>query len=1291
MSANSDHFDLILRSISGKHVLLSAPVSVEAVLKAATESPFFFAAESVKVVLDGRLVHLHEYLASLPPTEVASSDNDSTAGHFLSPAAVQSARRGERRSRSLRSYKDVNNNTVVPLSTAANGGDLSLLIYGVPKRVSAMLSAKDSAEPHAAGHAAATLPLPAPNAAAAPAAAEAAEPDAKTPRQHASATSSSSTAGTAAVAMSPPPPPAPLPYPHSPVGLLELSKLCTEYEGRNLYSLASLFQTAPNGFYEHPTMRFMSYQVRTNPAVLRPMMQQVQTSSPEFFQWIEEHPQTFLSALNGTESATVQMLHDHLRLLTLEALAGHPPSGAVPTRRKMMLELNGNNGTRDVIELEVLLGGDQPSSSSDSNRDADDDDGNEEDDEDDMSGGTESADALDGYEVFEEDAQYRTAEDEIRETFATLLEAELLNRILDLEEANGDEDNHNDGDGEQTTRQTSEGVVTAGGADGDEESKRDAAGPTAAPHDAEVDEIAPGSELAAADRGIGQMPIPIAASPLGAADTSRRDCSTEQNSNTVSTVVAPSDPTTASSRNPLAPPTEEAGDAAETKEKLPAPSVLGGFIHEMEIAIGAWRANAEPSIAQEVHELIHVTREQLFAELIDCLTSDGDAGAFFALLLSGSTFFAHAEEFYVQLDEQGVRGNAFSEATTLSVPACAYSAALGRLLLCEVSHLYSCRGAPSLSSAASLLAHPTMRWLNANGPNAMLAELLRGCRAQRGVMVWYASHYFVTSVGKTIQTIAYILGGSEESQRLISLRRLRFSSKVHRQDEMRCCLERIITAEEESGRVSDGLRREWTTLTQLLYKQMVRPIVKDLPTPHMTSFPLYICDSRHLPLPVELKQKALGIDVNGAAPATEQLSCSRWWPAYCDEQRNSLCLDKWCTVTLERPWNLLWAANTAEAEEKAENVVLLLEDVDTPQPFSFKLRETFASLLPLQEYGATVALHQKSVQRCTALLYEQRGVEWGLHNTASPSPLPLAPPQPLTTQSCSDLSPYVVGELHVVDLSVSSAAPPVVHVASLRRHSVHLATIFRNFSSAVPTTSDAAATTFLSSLLSKIRQHPIIPIAAAVRYAALKTMRDNDAPWRAVEYSVADFGGVVPSLETAAAAALAAAAAASRRPSLASRTSQEESRKAVDDVFLPMPTVPRERRLSATRPVSALRSRSSPRSSTGDSAAAAMEEAARRRYARTHALDELYEMMLGSLMEQQPSGEAAVLDHLIQFVEVSQKPMRDAVEERQSAASPTHGSGDGGALSLPPLAVQRPHPPSGERKGSGRPPFQRFM
>jgi hypothetical protein len=1338
-----------LRSISGRSVTLPFPVTFSAVFAAAVAPPFCFTPESVKIFEAGRLVHLATYIKQ----HSSEGDGGGGGGGFVDASAYTVAAAAPSSPLAAHVSGGVAGRTGTSASEAVSGGlaaahsapgrggggaARTLMVYGVPQRAKAprghvCTDAVQKASPSASGGGDGGL------------AAQRSGPFGGTTTWAASAACLSSglhTSGNgnaphtarhlvkdrAAVKRSVTR--GPLPYPHSPDGLLELAKAVSDPDADAGESddLISLFHGVPQGVYNHLTMRYISNKVKGNLVTLQAVMEQIYSVAPVFYAWVEANPQKFLSALNRDGERSLQQVRDQLRVLALQAVAGQM-SGDGPSRRVMMLEVNTRDGTPDVYQVEVQVG------------DFDDDD--DDDMDDDSSSGS---DSLYFAETEQDDEQDFLVEEEEEDVDVT-------------DDRGGDTDATESEHNSAAEEHERDGVVLTDGAGEEREPHRGAIllSPAAAgtgtgsslPSKGSAEVIGGGAGgAAAADTAFSVCPGGFTATPspppgsfparswrpsaspsarIGGAAAVARSAATD----------AASQPSELDAGHAPADAADEAGAGPHEDARL---ARLRGESAAVETLRNQYTRQGDDLTALRMHQAIMALRPQFFAlagevcsSISAALSSSSSSSSSSSRAASGGKegekaiqygallrrvvqcacdFFGVAEEFYAQLEEEGVRTSVFGPAPQESLAAWAAVAALSRLLMCDVDTagqeavvVGSAGGVVAgprrvgalraLRHDTSLWSSPALHWAFTRSPEELLAAVLQLCRQQRAVMVWYSSHYLVKAVGKTIQTMAYIFGGTEEAQQPVVLQRLKITSKAHKSDEVADTLREMLASSSSTG-VPDAARLQWLALMRLRYQQLVRPIAGDLPTPHMTSNTLYVCDTRHVLPPKESLEDRSSSGTHAAAVAatTTLDSAARWWGGYCDD-RSTMCVDKWCLAATLRPWNAAMASENARDTGAVEKTAVRLmrsraDDVNE----SGSIDSSLSVILPVEQIiedeasTSSATAPTPAAARHTVVLYEQPHISSTAaaagHSDKSAAASSAVP---------GGLSPHFVGDIHVID-AVSTTASSV-RLAGGALVSPHLATVVRNYH--LPEA--AHRSLFLRQFFEMFARHPQIPAAAAARHAAMTSASANDAPWLVCEYVLLDYGGAIRSLTTS--SSFATPASTEKHSVHAARGVEGET----NEDFIRMPCVPLGRRLSEPRPVSVVsrtRSNSQPDSDGGRTApptatTTAEEDAVKRQYARTHAIDELYEMMLGSLLEHQPTGEVNVLDHLVSYLEASEGVMQTKVQRRQAAAAA--GVDPSAVPVVVPVAktagaaatgsFAAPQPPSNTRHTTGRPSFWR--
>ncbi|CAJ1993439.1 hypothetical protein conserved [Leishmania donovani] len=1275
-----------LRSVSGKSLLVTPPVTLATVLTVATGPPFSFTPESVKILLHGRIVRLLQYQKQ-HGSDVFKLPLDASA--YTPPRTIAKCE-----------------NSVALASSSSSGAEFkaeprSVIVYGVPQHIRATASA-----PHTGAQEPAALSTPF---------AEAhgkSLPISTSPRvgqQECSDSTCTTIAATPTTAKasrraslmrlpvnSPTaratPIKGPLPYPHSPDGLRELDKICAEFDSDDDEDLITLLQGAPPSIYNHPTVLYMSNKVKGDLVILQAAMEQIARVSPVFFDWIVENPQRFLSALNRGGERSLQQVKDQLRMLAMRAMADQM-SGETPSRHVMMLEVNTRDGSPDVYQVEVQVGdfsdASTPSDSLTPNSLADNNSAEEE--------KGDGEDSVNTDDEMEENDTAASSVDAFAEDGGVAEGTE--------EEEEGDE-RHRGAILLPSTPGPLEEAPSAYPPSGTVPSPDRAVTGAMLSHGGSVTKA---EERASAEER--ELPLtPSNPADAVAAGVARRSFPPLPSTSSAAARSTPLD-VAASPASPAVSPHEDS-DAEDVR--------LSGLRKELEHVDSLtqqWAHQATNDAAHRAHAAISKLRRDLFTVLNDLITTSSTPasslrsfGDVRRLAVLACNFFSAAEEFYVQLDEQGVRSSVFGETPQDSVAAFAAVAALSRLLVCDVDAAVERQlqeGTPGLSRVGALRSvrhihsireSPALRWTTAEGPEKLLMALLQLCRQQRAVVLWYSSHYVLKEVGKTIQTIAYILGGRGEGQQTVSLQRLKVTSKTHKQDEVADCITALSDALADTGTLSDAMRCQWFTLMHSRYQRLVLPIEKDLPAPHMTSDPLYVCDTRHV-----LPPKG-----SGAHPDTlhgTMDSAARWWAGYCDD-RHTCCADKWCLALTERLWNIVTAMENAAAEVTAENVVLVLtgDGTEASAANSPSLEAAVRGWLgditwiPVDSVVApSVATAStslsRSVARHSAVLFEQ---VWP--PAEAKDGIAAADPSS-SVAGVHGMLPLFSGDVHMVDVAaVAAGHRPVLELAGGAALPTYLATVARNF--VLP--ASAREQIFVRHLFGMFAKYPRIPVAAAVRDAALANARCQDSPWLVSEYVLYDYGGALSTFTDAdekADTAVAVGAAVTTKPASSTAAAAlpspmtDPSAECASDTFVRMPSVPLGKRLSTPRPLPPTQRR--PVRATLRSQLARAQAAAgamsKRQYARSHAVDELYEMMLGSLLEHRPTGEANVLDHLVHYVESSQDAMRGRVYKRRAEAAaaaaaqkvahstkPSHSAVGGGS------SCTQPQPPGGKPNSFAR-------
>ncbi|CAJ1012550.1 putative XPC-binding domain containing protein [Leishmania naiffi] len=1271
-----------LRSVSGKSLLLPPPVTLAAVLKVATAPPFSFAPESVKLSLHGRLVRLLQYqkqhgedLLRLP-LDASAYTPFRAATKCREPA--------------------------VPASHSSSGTEfkvepLSVIVYGVPQRIQAPGSAPYPGVQKPGTHSIPFLgaaeksltmttfsqiePL---KSSPSTCTSVAATSTAATASRRASLTRSLAKTPMACVAVIK----GPLPYPHSPDGLQELGKICAELDSDDDDDLITLLQGAPQSIYNHPTVLYMSNKVKGDLVVLQAMMEQIAQVSPAFFDWIAANPQKFLSALNRGGERSLQQVKDQLRMLAMRAMA-EQMSGETPSRHVMMLEVNTRDGSPDVYQVEVQVGDFSDAST--------------------PSDSLITTSVMDNNSVEEEkgdEAESMHADEEVEDnnTAVSIIDAssEDSEVAVDTEEAEEENELHRGAILLPSTAGLLQTPLSSQPPPDAVPLANEAAGNVMLSHGSSVTVA---EEKTSTEEGGAPFTLspPADAAPVGIAHSSFPFLSPTPSAAVRSTSL---DAAASPASSAVSPQDNDAEDARllGLRQKL----------QQVNSSMEQWARQATSDAAQRTHTAIAELRGDFFTVLNDLITSSTTPASFSEscrdvrrLALFGCHFFSLAEEFYVQLDEQGVRSSFFGETPQDSVAAWAFVAALSRLLVCDVDAAVEQQlqqqqqGAPgphregalrSLLPTTSNEACPVVRWSTTEGPEKLLMALLHLCRQQRSVVLWYSSHYVLKEVGKTIQTMSYILGGTEEAQQTVSLQRLKVTSKAHKQDEVADCITTLSDALTQTGTLSDTMRWQWFALMRSRYQRFVLPLEKDLPAPHMTSNPLYVCDTRHVLPPKD------GDALSDASHGTID-SAARWWAGYCDD-RHTCCADKWCLAMTTRLWNVVTAMRNTAAMATAERVAVVLtgDGAESNAANSLSLEASVRDWLghitwmPVDSVVAPSApiaseSSSSSVARHSAVLCEQ---------VMSPAEAKDEAGVALNLSSVAGVHgmlPLFRGDVHMVDVAaVGAGQRPVLSLAGGVALPTYLATVVRNF--VLP--ASARASIFSRHFFGLLAKHPRIPMAAAVRDAALANARAQDSPWLVSEYVLFDYGGALSTFADAYAQAHAAApvqvavameGVSSTTPAALPLPTTAPSADSVSSKFVRMPSVPLSQRLSMPRPLPPTQRR--PVCATFRPHLARATgidgELAKRQYARTHAVDELYEMMLGSLVEHQPSGEADVLDHLVQYVEASQDVMRGCVCKRQAevaaavsekgtqGTTPDHAAVAGGSTH------SKPQPPGGKR------------
>ncbi|GET93142.1 hypothetical protein, conserved [Leishmania tarentolae] len=1273
-----------LRSVSGKSLLLNPPVTLATVLKVATAPPFSFAPESVKILLHGRIVRLLQYqkqhgsdLFKLPLDASAYTPSRTTAkcGSSVFLASPSSS------------------------GTESKAEPRSVIIYGVPQRIRATASElytgaqEQQAIPTTVADASGkSLPL---STSSVPGSKEGSDSTCSTVVATPTTAKISRRASMMRVPMTSPTSrvaanKGPLPYPHSPDGLHELGKICAALDGDDDDDLITLLQGAPPSIYNHPTVLYMSNKVKGDLIILQSMMEQIARVSPLFFDWISENPQRFLSALNRCGERSLQQVKDQLRMLAMRAMADQM-SGETASRHVMMLEVNTRDGSPDVYQVEVQVG--------------------------DFSDASTPSDSLSTTSLAE-------------------------NNSVTEEEGDGEDSVNTDGDMEERGTAASSFNTSAEDAEEEEEEEEEephrgaivlsnTPEPLEAPRSSHSrSDTAPSPECAVAGAMVsygGGVAVPGESTLPEERGLSCTPSVQEEavSPRSIRRSLPPLSPTSSAATRPTS--LEVAASVTSPAVSLPEDNdaeemwLLGLWkqLQFVDSLTQQWAHQATNEAAHRTHTAITELRRNIFTVLNDLITALPTSASLLLsfkhvrrLALLACDFFSAAEEFYVQLDEQGVRSSVFGEAPKDSVAAGAIVASLSRLLVCDVDAVVEQQlqqqqqGTPAPGGVGALLslrhinsisASPALRWTTAEGPEKLLIALLQLCRQQRTVVLWYSSHYAVKDVGRTIQTIAYILGGREEAQQTVTLQRLKMTSKAHKQDEVADCIATLSHALAEAGTLSDSIRAQWFTLMRNRYQRLVLPIEKDLPTPHMTSDPLYVCDTRHVLPPKD----------NNARPDTSRgtmYSAARWWAGYCDDRR-TCCADKWCLTLTERLWNVVVAMENTAAEVAAENVARVLTGVigDRSGEDSTTLEASASEWLdditwiPVDRVVASSAAKSStslsaSGARHSAVLFEQ------VRDHALVKDETAAVRHPSSVSGVHGMLPLFNGDVHIVDVAaVEVRERPVLELAGGATLPTYLATVVRNFVLPAP----AREPIFLRHLLGVFAKHPCIPVAAAVRDAALASARCHDSPWLVSEYVLFDYGGALSTFVDAVAKADAVTAvSADAKTKAASPTTAEGPpssmpdplTECVDDNFVRMPSVPLSKRLSVPYPTPPTHRRPvrTPLHSQLTRAQAITDEAGKRQYSRNHAIDELYEMMLGSLLEHRPTGEADVLGHLMQYLDSAQDAMRARVHEKkaevaaaaaQKAANttkPNHPAVDGDR------SRTKPQPPGGKSNSFAR-------
>ncbi|KPI89235.1 hypothetical protein ABL78_1658 [Leptomonas seymouri] len=1324
MASSSESF--ILHCISGKSVTLPFPTTFKGVFEAAVAPPFSFVPESIKIPTRGGVINVLRYLKQHP------NDKD---GGFIDASAYTVADTAI--STGLRTPESRSLSPSSSAARSASGGrrgsfKRSLIVFGVPRRVKAWLNGTPAEGPPKASSSAAVSPASCAHICAS-ASATAKEFTAPASALHTSSPHGTSTAVVPARPFKGRPSAKrnqmrdPLPYPHSPDGLLELAKAVSDPDpsADDDDDLISFLQGAPQRVYNHPTMSYISHKVKGNLVTLRAVMEHIYRVAPVFYAWIEAHPQKFLSALNRVGERSLQQVKDQLHLLALQAAAGQI-SGEGPSRRVMMLEVNTRDGTPDVYRVEVQVG-----------------DFSDDDDDDDSTSASESLYYVSVEQSDEQDYEEQEGEeDEVVDEHEC--DASSMESITDLGDSKEDEA----GD-EGVAWDHKSAKVAADGADGERDEgqllaeehvegdgephrgavllspvERADAAPKQTPNDAVPSDHDDGAAAAIATTSSPSSAPQNASAdttPLFPASVPVRTWRTSTSLSPTSCSAATQPPASPLVVNAL-PELTAAGAAPTAVGDVPAApredarlAQLREGAHAVDLLRREYTRQGDDLAAQRTHHTITLLRPEFFAtvgEVCNAISSSASAeeaerqGALLRRVVRcACDFFVTAEEFYAQLEEEGVRASVFGPSPQESLAAWAAVAALSRLLMCDVD-MAGQEAVAGIAAAAvagprrigalrslhtvnSLWSNPAVHWALTRSPEQLLASILQLCRQQRAVMLWYSSHYLMKTVGKTIQTMAYVFGGTEEAQQPVTLQRLKMTSKAHKSDEVADCLAGLfaVTAsspntgncgDQGGSAVPSSWRRNWVSLMYARYQQLVRPIECDLPTPHMTANTLYVCDTRHVLTPKE--------NMDGRNRSTME-SAARWWAAYCDD-RNTMCMDKWCLAVTMRPWNAALASESAEHPGAVERTAVHL----VSQTGNLKTGEVTTAflqgILPTEKVvtgAASTSSPFATTARHTAVLQEQAVAQ----SAALSADTQL---DNLNKSSTHGLSPHFIGDIHIVDVTSRMEADPSLAVntrlAGGAEVHTHLATIVRNY--LLP--SAARRSVFLPQLSDVFARHPQIPAAAAARQAALANASAHGAPWLVCEYILLDYGGTIRSI--------ASSASAASPVDCVTRDSPEDPAVANGD-FVRMPAVRLSNRLSEPRPVSTVNrkrisslpndeGRGVSRSAVNATTSAA-EDAVKRQYARTHAIDELYEIMLGSLLEHKPTGERNVLNHLVNYLETSEETMQEKVQRRQAETA-------GAAVAMPVEATRgntrtgggpSPKPPSTKRNAKGRPSFPR--
>lgn len=542
----------------------------------------------------------------------------------------------------------------------------------------------------------------------------------------------------------------------------------------------------------------------------------------------------------------------------------------------------------------------------------------------------------------------------------------------------------------------------------------------------------------------------------------------------------------------------------------------------------------------EAHHRVQEISVMLIEELGKSLLFPESKKSFLWFLRMCEGFFCDAEEFYISIAQHyidtpqlhplraSLRGT-FDGPWHDRVHAFACMAAISRLLVLDaVKQVLSSSDEPNSSSrlravrqlpSSDLLS---LRWMTPYGARGLLEALMNLSQRQSSPVVLYCYHAKQSASSETTDVpshseeggMAYVVNGPMGIVQMSPLSQGLENAAADHEAMLRQLLQ-LACGED----LTAELRDEWNRKTQEAYRNLLLPIETFL-SPPATGTPsnveatnLYVVDARLAPSFLSERHRS---------SEAAAFNPGRLLAGYRDEG-GVLVLEKWSVCVSEHIWHLLYADETAMVWQESGGITkqwnsLLLSSSDQPPSW----------LGSDKEGDKSEAQDGDSEERVDIQLrlgfHQQNMRSKHLANTAQHyAILHEATPQASSSRLCSN--PLRVSDLHVIDeFSEPSSTETLRHSLST---SPSCKEVLNSFPSLFAETHPYQAlvvhngpfqlpdgeTSIFQDLYEEIILHPGSPVASIFRSVLLKRLANHPlASWVAVECSLLDYGGVLPSL-----------------------------------------------------------------------------------------------------------------------------------------------------------------------------------